>query len=98
LKETRKTIFFVNDNKTKFGVLSDGYKYIKSIGKTCLYNGQREELYNIKVDPDEEKNIINDKPELANKMKTMLTEYLRKYDISLSKDTESIDKEKTENY
>lgn len=72
-----KYLYFLTSlNKSNKYALFDGtYKYIFSNANRCLYKGYKEELYNIHIDPQEEKNLIDEKPEVAKRLKTSLFGY-----------------------
>lgn len=69
-------IYAINDQKSKFSVYDGKYKYIYSQKNSCLYKNQQEELYDIKNDPNEEKNLASDKKDIVDQLKNNLFNYL----------------------
>lgn len=79
----RKYIYYVNSMKSKFAIFDGRYKYIYSLPESCLYKNQTDELYDLKNDPSEEKNIIGKKPEILKDLKKELNNYLGRYNLPL---------------
>jgi len=81
-----KYIFSINhfDYLNKFSVIYDSYKYIFAKKDACLNNGYLEELYDLKNDPQESKNIINSKPKLEKELRSKLSLYLKQFQIPLT--------------
>jgi arylsulfatase A-like enzyme len=58
--------------------IRDGrYKYIE------FYNDGRKELYDLKLDPGEKQNIMDQKPEVAEELKEKMYDWLEKIDASM---------------
>lgn len=79
----RKYIYYVNSMKSKFAIFDGRYKYIYSLPESCLYNNQTEELYDLRNDPNEEKNLISKNPEIFKKLKMEFSNYLGRYNLPL---------------
>jgi arylsulfatase len=78
-----KPLFFVNTEATKFAMLKDEYKYIYSLeNDECSLRGNRE-LYNLKSDPKEINNIVNEERDIAEKLHLLLTQYLRDHPLEI---------------
>lgn len=77
----RKEGYFTNSSLTKFALIEGNYKYIYSLPSTCLLDGQTEELYDLKNDPAEFKNLIGEKKDLSDKFKMKLLKYLSSYNL-----------------
>ena len=77
----REYIYSVNNELSKFSIYDGQYKFIYSLNQACLYKNQKEELYDLKNDPDELINIAEEKITIAEKMKTQLLNYLSKYNL-----------------
>lgn len=60
------------------GIIKNGYKYIY---------GPQKELYNLNDDPHEVKNLIKNKPELAQSMQADLQEYIDEYRVTDADDS-----------
>ncbi len=77
----KREIYASNSTWTKFSVSDGAYSYIYSLPGSCRLNGQAEELYNIVLDPGEERNLITGMPEVAARMKNDLFNYLSRYNL-----------------
>lgn len=77
----RKEGHFANSSLTKFAIIEGGYKYIYSLPSSCLLDGQTEELYDLKNDPGELKNIASEKKDLGELLKMKLFKYLAQYNL-----------------
>lgn len=73
----------------KYAIRNDRYKYIMSPSPhdaLCRYcgiiHGGLEELYDLKRDPNEEHNIIDEKPDIAKELRTALESFLKRVSIS----------------
>lgn len=80
---SRKYIYYVNSMKSKFAIFDGRYKYIYSLPESCLYKNQTEELYDLKNDLHEEKNLVGKKPEILKELKMELNNYLGRYNLPL---------------
>jgi arylsulfatase A-like enzyme len=75
-------LYFVNSNLSKYAIQHGEYKYIFSIKEyACLYNNWVEELYDVKKDFSETKNIIAERPDVARDLKARLLNYLSLYQL-----------------
>lgn len=77
----KKYVYSMNPYLNKFSITDGQYKYIYSLEGTCLYNNQKEELYDLKKDPQETVNLYNPKKEIGRDFKTNLLNYLSKYNL-----------------
>ncbi len=60
-----------------FAIRRDDWKLVLGTGNQAKANKKNEmELYNLKQDPREEKNLFKEKPELAKELKTLATEII----------------------
>jgi arylsulfatase A-like enzyme len=77
--KSSEPLYFVNGTATKFAVRKGDFKYILSLdGDKCKPEGSMDELYNLKNDPKELKNLVSVDKATAYELRTMLTEYLEK--------------------
>ncbi len=88
LKRKKDSVIYfgLTGNRTgfgrRFGVILGDYKYSRLLGEsrfpTCKWCGvrhhQKKELYNIEKDPQEEKNMINDKERLKESLEKLIDE------------------------
>lgn len=81
LGEGKKYIFATNRLTNKFSIFDGRYKFIYSYLPGCLYKNQREELYDLKKDPGENKNLVNEKIDIAKKFKEILLEQMKKNNL-----------------
>jgi len=80
---SEKSIFYLNENASKFAVRKGEYKYIYTIAERtseCL-SQQTEELYNVVADPDETENLVTEMPSLTKTLKSLLLDHLEKTEI-----------------
>lgn len=56
----------------KRSIFDGTYKYIQSLTNYCLNESRREELYNLKTDPEETDNLASEDVEIKNKLKNLL--------------------------
>lgn len=89
----KKTTVLVNHALDKFAIYDGQYKYILSNknnwftrtidedNKYCLNNNQTEELYNTRIDPLEENNILKNNPKITTELKHQLLERLSKANL-----------------
>ena len=82
-KNPRQYSFSSDSMLKKFSVTDGKYKYILSLPGSCIESNQTEELYNLKNDRDETKNIIKKDPDAANNLKSQLLMYLSQYNLPL---------------
>ena len=82
-QKVRDSSIFINSNWTKFGIADANYKYIYSLPQSCLNNGKREELYDLKADPEEKDNLIEKDRVKANEYKDTLFDYLSDYNLPI---------------
>lgn len=75
-KIPEKYLYFVNTDLSKYSVQRSGYKYIYSLSGSCLFNNQREELYDLDKDPDETFNLIETEKVISRMFKKQLLSYL----------------------
>ena len=75
----------------KFGLIHSGFKYILAPRKeeaVCRYcgiiHGGLEELYDLRKDPGELNNIIDDNPDIAKEMRKMLKAHIKRAAIAAS--------------
>ncbi len=80
-QQLRKYSFSANISFSKFSVSDGNYKYILSLPSSCINNGQSEELYDLKVDLNEKKNIINTNKKVGDNLRSVLLEYLSQYNL-----------------
>lgn len=80
------------DTTNKFTILDGAYKYIYSNVDECLYKGYREELYNLKTDPEEKNNLIGKEDSVASRLKKSLFEEIKRR--SKTSDLESTNRNK----
>lgn len=80
----KKYAFSTNRTVDKFSIFDGKYKYIYSIAPSCFYKNQKEELYDIKNDPSENTNLIIRKKAVATRLKDILQEQMRKYNLPQS--------------
>lgn len=73
--------YFTNYNFSKFAIFDGRYKFIYSLANSCLLDNQVEELYDLKNDPLELKNLVNEQKEKAAKLKEKLMEHLAPYNL-----------------
>jgi len=76
-KLPEKYLYYVNTNLSKYSAQLGDYKYIYSLSGSCLFNNQRDELYNLNKDPAETSNLIETEPAIFEKLKKQLLSYLR---------------------
>ena len=86
LPEQRDYIIMTNDQLTKFAIYDGRYKFIYSTNSACKFNDQKEEFYDLKEDPQESKNIIVEKKDLAEEFKRKLLNYLSVYNLPSAND------------
>lgn len=87
----RKQIFSTDYNGMKFSLFDGRYKYIYSQKTSCLFNNQTEELYDLKQDPQENKNLVVTRHLLAGKMKNILFNHLQRYNYPQPEKTSELD-------
>lgn len=76
---SRKYIYSIDYLGSKYSIFDGKYKYIFSQKNACMYQNQREELYDLTQDPKEMKNIISDQQNQAQIMKKLLFDYLKPF-------------------
>lgn len=81
--QENRYLYFMNSKYTKFAITDGQYKYIYSLPEACLFKGQVEELYDVKIDPKENMNLVAKNPEIAAKLKQKLDIYLGRYNLPL---------------
>lgn len=67
-----------SDKTNRIGVTDGRYKYVSTKGDYCLYNNYKEELYDLNSDPEETINIIDQKQDVAKKLRSLLLSKLAK--------------------
>ncbi len=85
LSKNRDYSYSVNSTWTKFSISDGAYKYIYSLPETCLLNGKREELYDLKTDPLEKTDLSDIKPKVKDNLKTALFNFLSSYNLPIEK-------------
>jgi arylsulfatase len=83
-KSGRKYVYITDSHAYRFAVFDGRHKYIYSKNeanaKCCycdeIHEGEREVLYDIKVDPSESKNVLAEKSEVASRLKKELFGWL----------------------
>jgi len=63
----------------KSAIRTNGYKYIQALSR--IYQGPTKELYDVNKDPGETKNIISEKPNVANMLKKRLTDWINSLNL-----------------
>lgn len=85
-----------------YTILNKTYKYSNYMGReVCTQNRKREELYNIKNDPDEKINLVSTNPETSDKLRKSLIDKLNMYGYPPSNnlhDTDALEKLKSLGY
>jgi arylsulfatase A-like enzyme len=82
-KAQNSSLFFMNNEATKFAVREGKYKYIFSLDSDrCSNNGKRE-LYDISTDPGEKKNLVGEQKNLAAKLHSILITYLDDHQLDI---------------
>lgn len=66
---------------TKFAVTDGEYKYIYSTDKSCKYKDYTEELYDLKSDPEELKEISSSRKDITGKLRQLLFDYIKAYNL-----------------
>lgn len=56
----------------KRSIFDGRYKYIQSLSDHCLNSNETEELYDLRTDPEENKNIVSEKREIKDKLKNVI--------------------------
>lgn len=79
--KTRKYSISSDSSWKKFSISDGRYKYIFSLPGSCIYPGQPEELYDQQKDWNELNNIINEKMDVAKRLKSELLKYLAQYNM-----------------
>lgn len=79
----RQYSFSADSMLKKFSVTDGRYKYIMSLPGSCMFKGQKEEIYDLKNDRYEAKNIIKENTALYGKLKSELLMYLSQYNLPL---------------
>lgn len=71
-------VYFITppDNTHRLGITDGRYKYMVNQGTYCFYNDYRQELYDLEKDPGETDNIIDQEPEITNRLKEELIKKL----------------------
>lgn len=67
------------DYDGKSAIRTNGYKYIQALSR--IYQGPTKELYDVNKDPGETKNIISEKPNVANMLKKRLTDWINSLNL-----------------
>jgi len=74
ISSDKKYIYSIatTEKLNKRSIFDGTYKYIESVSDECLNNGEKEELYNLKIDPHETENIANTNEQIKKKLKNAL--------------------------
>lgn len=96
-KNVRKSSISINSTWSKYSITKGDYKYIYSLPRSCLNAGQTEELFNLKKDPGETKNLMSQDIGIANRLKNDLMEYLSNYNLPIEIPQTQIQQDKAEN-
>lgn len=72
-------------NLSKYAIYDGRNKYIYSADGSCVFQGQKEELYDLDNDPEEQVNILADNIDLANNLKSNLFGYISNFNLSKSR-------------
>jgi arylsulfatase A-like enzyme len=73
---TEDNHYFISGNVRKFAVKNGDLKYVYSLPDACLFNGQKEELYNLSKDPGELNNLVSERQDLAKKFRSDLFKFI----------------------
>lgn len=98
-KQLRSEVYAMEGARRRFAIRTDNYKYIYSPSAEDLYHklwkkkgipfrpvyNNVVELYDLKKDPEERKNIFAEKPEVAKEMRDQLLKWIKKLEAKKEK-------------
>lgn len=73
--------YLTDKSLTKFAITDGEYKFVYSTDKSCKYKNYTEELYDIKSDPEELKEISTSRKDITDKLKLLLFDYIKAYNL-----------------
>ncbi len=86
----REFIYSLSIDLKKYSIFDGKYKLIHSLPGGCLYKGKKDELYDVRNDPEELNDIERGQTERAKRLKTQLLDTTSKYNIQQEKTKEAV--------